>query len=258
MQFIEMAKIYHKTFGFNVLPIQGKRPTIPWDNWQIIEQTENDVISLGWNSTATGIGGVCGINELRNIDFDNVTDPGILEMISKRLGVGEKYSWTIKSGSGVGYHIWFKVHENEFLHKQLHGPKSVYRLYLKDEGICDHIELRWKQSQTVLPYSLHDSGNRYSFLYVEPNQPPIDVSADVLIECLDEYCDLKKEREVLEVGKRTFEPASFDKEKLESAVEFLENNLPTNCYDEWYRVGFALTTIGEEGRKYFLQIAIFI
>jgi len=256
MQFIEMAKIYNKVFGFNILPIQGKRPTIPWDNWQIIEQTESDVINLVWNSTVTGIGGVCGINELRNIDFDNVTDPGILNMISKRLGLGEKYSWIIKSGSGVGFHIWIKVQENEFLHKQLNGPKSVYRLYLKDEGICDHIELRWKQSQTVLPYSLHDSGNRYSFLYGEPNQPPVEVSPDVLMECLDEYCDLQKEREVLEVGKRTFEPASFDKEKLESAVEFLENNLPTNCYDEWYRVGFALTTIGEEGRKYFLQISL--
>ncbi len=263
MQFLEMAKVYKNVFGFNVLPIQGKRPTIPWENWQLIEQSEQDVIELGWNAgppngrvNVTGIGGICGVNDLRNIDFDKVTDYGILEMICKRLGLGEKYLWTVKSGSGAGYHIWLKVHESEILHKRLNGPKSVYRLYLKDEGLCDHIELRWKQSQTVLPYSKHESGNRYLFLFDEPNEPPAEIDTDVLIECLEEFCDLKKENEVLEVGKRTFEPASFDKEKLESAIEFLENNLTPNCYEDWYRIGFALVTIGEEGRKYFLQVSL--
>jgi hypothetical protein len=256
MQFIELAKVYRNVFGFNVLPIEGKRPTIPWENWQLIEQTENDIINLGWHSTITGIGGICGINDLRNIDFDKVTDFSIVEMICKRLGLGEKYIWTVKSGSGIGYHVWLKVRENEILHKRLNGPKSVYRLYLKDEGLCDHLELRWNNSQTVLPYSKHESGNRYSFLYDEPKEPPTEIAADILLECLDEYCDLQREKEILEIGKRTFEPASFDKEKLESAIEFLENNLPVNCYEEWYRIGFGLVTIGEEGRKYFLKMSL--
>lgn len=256
IQFLEMAKIYKNVFGFNVLPIQGKRPTIPWENWQLIEQTEQDVIEFGWNAGVTGIGGICGVNDLRNIDFDKVNDFSIVEMICKRLGLGEKYMWAVKSGSGVGYHIWIKVSENEQLHKRFNGPKSVYRLYLKDEGLCDHIELRWSQSQTVLPYSKHESGNRYSFLYDEPKEPPTEIDADVLLECLEEFCDLQKEREVLEVGKRTFEPTSFDKEKLESAIEFLEINLPNNCYDDWYRIGFGLVTIGEEGRQYFLKMSL--
>lgn len=256
MQFIELAKVYRNVFGFNVLPIEGKRPTIPWENWQLIEQTENDVINLGWNRSITGIGGICGINDLRNIDFDKVSDNSIVEMICKRLGLGEKYSWTVKSGSGVGYHVWLKVPESEILHRRLNEPKSVYRLYLKDDGLCDHIELRWNNSQTVLPYSKHDSGNRYSFLYDEPKDPPAEIAADILLECLDEYCDLQKEKEILEIGKRTFEPASFDKEKLESAIEFLENNLPVNCYEEWYRKGFGLVTIGEEKRKYFLKMSL--
>ncbi|MBS3945355.1 MAG: bifunctional DNA primase/polymerase [Melioribacter sp.] len=263
MQFIELAKVYRNVFGFNVLPIQGKRPTIPWENWQLIEQTEQDVIELGWNSNPptgraciTGVGGICGINDLRNIDFDKVTDYSIIEMVCKRLGLGDKYVWTVKSGSGVGYHVWLKVRESEILHKRLNGPKSVYRLYLKDEGLCDHIELRWNQSQTVLPYSIHETGNRYSFLYDKPKEPPVEIDADVLLECLEEYCDLQKEKEILEIGKKTFEPASFDKEKLESAIEFLESNLPPNCYEEWYRIGFGLVTIGEEGRKYFLKISL--
>lgn len=273
IQFLEMAKIYKNVFGFNVLPIQGKRPTIPWENWQLIEQTEQDVIEFGWNAGVTGIGGICGVNDLRNIDFDRVIDPfeggagyNIVQMICKRLGLGEKYKWTVKSGSCVGYHIWIKVSESEQLHKRLNGPKSVYRLYLKDarlndeepgkKGMCDHIELRWNNSQTVLPYSKHESGNRYSFFYDEPKEPPTEIDADVLLECLEEFCDLKKEREVLEVGKRTFEPTSYDKEKLESAIEFLEMNLPNNCYDDWYRIGFGLVTIGEEGRKYFLKMSL--
>ncbi len=256
IQFLEMAKIYKNVFGFNVLPIQGKRPTIAWENWQLIEQTENDIENLGWNGSVTGIGGICGINDLRNIDFDKVTDTSIVEMICRRLGLPKEYSWTIKSGSGVGYHVWLKVRESKILHKRLNGPKSVYRLYLKDDGLCDHIELRWSQSQTVLPYSIHESGNRYSFLYDEPKEPPSEIDAELLLECLDEYCDLQKEKEILEIGKQTFEPASFDKEKLESAIEFLGNNLPANCYEEWYRIGFGLVTIGEEGRKYFLKMSL--
>lgn len=256
IQFLEMARIYKNVFGFNVLPIQGKRPTIPWENWQLIEQTDQDVIEFGWNANVTGIGGICGVNDLRNIDFDKVNDFCIVEMICKRLGLGDKYMWAVKSGSGVGYHIWIKVGENEQLHKRLNGHKSVYRLYLKDEGLCDHIELRWSQSQTVLPYSKHESGNRYLFLYDEPKEPPTEIDADVLLECLEEFCDLQKEKDVLDVGKRTFELAGFDREKLESAIEYLENNLPTNCYDDWYRIGFGLVTIGEEGRKYFLKLSL--
>ncbi len=263
MQLLEMATIYNKVFGFNVIPLIGKKPTKAWENWQIIEQTEKEVIGLGWNPTITGIGGICGINDLRNIDFDGVIDPiegserkGVVELFIKRLGLGEKYAWTVKSGSGSGYHIWIKVSESEKLHERLNGPKSVYRLYMNENNLCEHIELRWKNSQTVLPYSKHTSGNRYTFLFDEPNKPPTEIDANVLMECLEEYCDLQREREILNVGKKTFEPASFDKEKLESAIDFLGMNLLNNCYDEWYKIGFALVTIGEEGRKYFLQLSL--
>ena len=256
MKFSELAAAYNKKFGFNVLPVQGKRPTITWENWQLIEQTEKDVAGLGWNSQISGIGGICGINDIRNLDFDKVTDSGIVEMFAKRLGLGELYPWIVRSGSGTGFHIWLRVPESEVLHKKLNGPKSVYRLNLKDDQSCDHIELRWCNSMTVLPYSKHPSGNVYTFMYGKPAEAPIEISPDVLIECLEEFCDLQKEKEVLAVGKSTFEPAGFDKEKLESAIEFLGVNLPGNCYDEWYRIGFGLVTIGEDGRKYFLQLSL--
>ena len=256
MKFSELAAAYNKKFGFNVLPVQGKRPTIAWENWQLIEQTEKDVAGLGWNAGVTGVGGICGINNIRNLDFDKVLDLSFVEMFAKRLGLGEIYPWIVKSGSGNGFHIWFKMSESEELHKKLNGPKSVYRLNPKEDELCDHIELRWCNSQTILPYSKHPSGNIYSFLYGKPAEAPKEILPDVLIECLEEFCDLLKEKEVLAVGKRTFEPAGFDKEKLESAIEFLGINLPGNCYDEWYRIGFGLVTIGEDGRKYFLQMSL--
>lgn len=256
MKFGELATVYNRKFGFNVLPVQGKRPIVAWENWQLIEQTEKDVGALGWSTDISGIGGVCGINDIRNLDFDNVTDESIVELFAIRLGLGEIYPWIVKSGSGTGFHIWLKVSESEVLHKKLNGPKSVYRLNPKEDGLCDHIELRWCNSMTVLPYSKHPSGNVYSFLYGKPVEAPKEITADALIECLEEFCDLEKEKEVLAVGKKTFEPAGFDKEKLESAIEFLGDKLPGNCYDEWYRIGFGLVTIGEEGRKYFLQLSL--
>ncbi len=256
MKFSALAISYNKKFGFNVLPVQGKRPTIAWENWQLIEQTEKDVAGLGWNAGVTGIGGICGINDIRNLDFDKIVDLSFVEMFAKRLGLGEIYPWIIKSGSGNGFHIWFKLSESEELHKKLNGPKSVYHLNPKEDELCDHIELRWCNSMTVLPYSKHPSGNVYTFKYGKPDEAPKEISADVLLECLEEFCDLEKEKEVLAVGKRTFEPAGFDKEKLESAIEFLGAKLPGNCYEEWYRIGFGLVTIGEDGRKYFLQMSL--
>ena len=238
MKFSELAAAYNKKFGFNVLPAQGKRPTIAWENWQLIEQTEKDVIALGWNPGITGIGGICGINDIGNLDFDKVSDSGIVEMFAKRLGLGEIYPWIVKSGSGIGFHIWFKSSENNEFHRRLNGPKSIYRMNLKDSDVCDHIELRWCNSMTVLPYSKHPSGNVYTFMYGKPEEAPKEISAEVLLECLEEFCDLKREKEILAVGKKTFEPAGFDKEKLESAIEFLAAKLPGNCYDEWYRIGF--------------------
>ena len=263
VQLLRLAKVYNKRFGFNVLPVKGKRPVLQWENWQIIEQTQKDVEDLGWaiiidngEPSVTGIGAICGINQLRNLDFDKVEDERIVKEFAKKLGLGDDYRWTIRSGSGKGFHLWFRVRESESLSKRLNGPKSVYRLDMKEDGVCDHIELRWKNSQTLLPYSSHESGGFYSFCYHEPNETPKEIEPEVLLECLDEYCDLEKEKKVLEVGKRTFEPTGFDTEKLDSAIDYLAEKLPANCYDEWYRIGFGLVTIGEEGKKYFLRMSL--
>lgn len=258
--FKRYAMIYHQQFGFNVLPIQGKKPMIQWDNWQLIEQTEKDIEEMNWNSTTTGIGGITGINDLRNIDFDKVRDYKAVELIREKLGLPDNYPWIIKSGSGNGYHIWIRVKESKLLKEKLNGEKSVYRLYLKNSGLCDHMELRWNESQTVLPFSMHQSGNKYLFINEEPKERPAEIEIDLLLDCLDELCELESERSKVksETGdeKRRSVKTVFDVEKLESAIDYLENHLPINCYEDWYRLGFGLASIGEEGRKYFLKMSL--
>ena len=50
MKFNELAKVYNVKFGFNVLRVQRKKPIVGWENWQLIEQNENDIEELTWNS----------------------------------------------------------------------------------------------------------------------------------------------------------------------------------------------------------------
>ena len=70
----EIAKKYFDLFGFNLIPLAGKKPVIKWDEWQEHKQTEDDLKKMNWNHSTTGAGGICGINNLRCIDIDGITD----------------------------------------------------------------------------------------------------------------------------------------------------------------------------------------
>lgn len=247
---------YNSQFSFNIVPVKGKRPIMSWENWQLINQDQKAIEYFNWDSTVTGFAGVCGINDLRCIDFDKVNDPSIVSAFSKRLGLPENYLWQIKSGSGKGFHIWVRVRQCEILMKQLNGPKSVYYMKPKDIALCYQIELRWENCLTVLPASLHESGNSYSFLYGEPIDSAMEIDPELLADCLTYFCDLQKEKQILSLGKKSYEHNGYDKEKLESAVTFLGENLPDHCYDEWLRIGFGLATLGEIGRKYFIELSL--
>ena len=48
----------------------------------------------------------------------------------------------------------------------------------------------------------------------------------------------------------------YDKERLESALDLLAEKLQANCYEEWMRIGFALSSIGDEGEKYFIDMSL--
>jgi len=239
-------------FGFNVLALRGKKPMIDWDKWQNGEQTIHDIESMPWEKSS-GLGAVMGRNDLRLIDIDGIEDYDLLDILYEELGLPEKYSWVVQSGSGEGFHIYFRCKENDALTEKLGGIKAVYKFRLKKDGMCKHIELRWKDCQTALPPSMHESAGIYTYYYNEPNELPEYIEAETMIKCLEKLCVI-----VEPAMEKTTAPVKqyYDTEKLESALDFLSENLPDGCYEDWYRIGFALVLLGEKGEKYFVKMSL--
>ncbi len=258
--FKRYAEIYHQHFGFNVLPVRGKKPTISWDRWQSDKQTIDDIEKMEWTNS-TGIGIPIGLDDLRLLDLDAVEDYEILDRLLEDLELPNKYPWVVQSGSGEGFHISIRspsptLPEGKGVFEKLGGDKAVYKLQMKEQGLCKHIELRWKDCQTVFPPSRHESGGVYSFYYEEPKKLPVYVDAEKLINVLEKYCVLEEERKEEKKERRNDGKISYDKERLESALGYLSEHLPAGSYEEWYRIGFALVTLGAEGEKYFVEMSM--
>ncbi|MEW6004964.1 MAG: PriCT-2 domain-containing protein [Stygiobacter sp.] len=260
MQYRDIAKDYYDVFGFNLLPLENKVPKINWERWQTEEMLLSDIDGLGWNASINGIGAISGINKLRCLDFDKVNDYEVVRKFVTKLGLPSEYQWIVKSGSGKGYHIWFNCDDDSYIIKVLSGDKSYYKLLLKEKDLCEHIELRWKNCQTVLPPSFHPSGNKYEFVNLRgsglPSQEPLNIGVGKLIEVLKEFCvlDTQENPSPAKAGtpfiKRRINVV--DKRFVRDAAEFLKGKIDN--YDEYLRVGFALASLGEEGREFFLLI----
>lgn len=271
--FKEIAKIYKNKMSINILPLKGKRPMIEWDKWQTEIQTEEDIEKMDWNNS-TGLGGIQGINDWRCIDIDGAEDYEIVENILNELELPERYSWVIQSGSGEGFHIYIRVKGNGESLKKLGGAKAVYKFEMKpvspsesrgkEDGYCKHIELRWINCQTALPPSMHETGGIYNFYFDEPKESPEYVAIEKIIECLNKYCVIEartpalsqREREKTQQRKANGEKVFYDKARLESALDYLSQNLPDGSYEEWYKIGFALVPLNEQGKKYFVEMSL--
>ena len=285
-KFLETAKLYNRKFQINVIPLRGKRPLIEWDRWQTEIQTEKDITDMNWIKS-TGLGGIQGLNEWRCVDIDGAEDFEIVELILKDLGLPEKYNWVVQSGSGSGFHIYVRsphpttagkpspLPMGEGVFDKLGGEKAVYKLAMKQGSkerqnkYCKHIELRWMNCQTALPYSLHESGGVYNFCFGEPDEPPSYVELEKVIECLEKYCVINSEKSIrpkdggqemkrqkVRIITNGDDKIYYDKAKLESALEYLSKNLPDGSYDDWYKIGFALVPLGEDGEKYFIAMSL--
>lgn len=270
----KLAKNYKSRLGINVLPLKGKRPMIEWDRWQNTIQTEDDIEKMNW-SGSTGLGGVQGINDWRCLDLDAVEDFEIVELILQELGLPEKYCWVVQSGSGEGFHIYIRSPhpsplpegEGNPFHR-IGGEKAVYKFKLKPvspsesrgrkDDYCKHIELRWKNCQTALPPSMHESGGIYNFYFENPEEPPSYVELDKVIECLEKYCIIETLTPTLSQRERENGTGKvyYDKARLESALDYLSHNLPDGSYEEWYKIGFALVPLGAQGEKYFIEMSL--
>jgi len=272
MSYRDIAKDYNDVFGFNVIPLVDKVPKIDWARWHNDLMDSDDINGLGWNFRVNGIGAISGINDLRCLDFDDVDDVNIVFEFAEKLGLGKGFAWIVKSGSGKGYHIWFYCSDDDNYLDGLGGEKSYYKLSPRNNNLCDHIELRWKNCQTVLPPSLHPSGGKYEFVNVKDGGLPIDGPKEVwigrLLETLNGKCVVetsKVKRETRESKKSEFRTQNsegkaqskglndYDEKLLDDAVKFISGGVDN--YDDWLRIGFALASLGEDGRSYFVELS---
>lgn len=258
MHYLNIALRYFELMKFNVLPLRGKIPSINWKVWQNKIQTKADIEAMDWKNN-TGVGVVMGINNLRCLDLDKVEDPDILEKILTELNLTDDYTWVVQSGSGEGFHIYFLCPEpeavqikNEF-YKRLGGQKSAYKFYLKQEGVCHHLELRWKECQTALPPSMHESGGMYSFFHNDPMQLPVTVEAETVVTFIEKFFQVGK---LIEIDRDEKKTVSFDEERLENALDYLSKHLPDGSYDDWITIGFGLASLGKTGEEYFLKMSL--
>lgn len=168
-------------WGFNSTAIKAgeKRPAHRWDAWQEVRQTLDDVNGLPWLD-AGGIGIISGIGGLRIFDFDKCDDFGPLALATDYLGLSSGYRWMWRSGSGHGYGLAVLCFDDlpaGAFSTNGNGP-GVFKA--AGEGF-EHLELRWRNCQTVLPPSQHPTGPGYVWLHGEPTEPPATVTAAQVI-----------------------------------------------------------------------------
>ena len=85
----------------------------------MIEQSEKDVARLGWNVCVTGVRGICGINNIKDLNFDKELDLSFVEMFVKRLGFSFTCHRIIKNRSANGFHYelrWCSYNRNACVH----------------------------------------------------------------------------------------------------------------------------------------------
>jgi hypothetical protein len=183
MELRTAAETLH-AFGANVLPIMnGKKPAIEWDRLQTEKQSSEEIASYNW-STCTGLGIVSGVNGYVCIDIDYFKKMDVVGVLLNKLGLTEQYTWQVKSGSGEGFHIWIRVPDS------LPFKKGVVWGISKD-GSFDHLEVRWKECQTLVPPSSHNSGKQYEWVNGTPTDAPTLVSVGALLEAFEAVAFLK-------------------------------------------------------------------
>lgn len=252
--FLRSIAIKYFNLGFNVLPVAGKIPTVPWDKWQTERQTLSDVETMSWNSKTTGVGATSGIEYNRFIDIDKIENWEVIDLFRDKLKLPKDYPWITLSGSKAGVHFIFKCHDDDKIFKKLGGKKGVYKFKLKIEGYCEHIEIRWSESQTLLPYSKHPSGNLYEFFGNEPTQEPIFIDAETFCEFIEDLLEI--EPKYNDKPKTSITDTDFNEAELSMAIDFLSQKLGADSYDKWLTCGFALASLGEAGRIYFQRMSL--
>ena len=174
--FVSAAQHYH-AFGFNALPVAGKAPAAAhgrpttWRRWQTVRQTPEDLEQLPWPA-ATGLALISGpvSDGLACVDFDHAPDRRGLAALLEALDLPAAYPW-IERSPGGGLHLWLRSDK---------APEAARLDRVGRYG--GHIELRLKDTITVVATSGHPNGGTYAFeAGALPGTPPACVALPDLL-----------------------------------------------------------------------------
>lgn len=243
---------FYSSIGMNVIPCNFKFPKVPWNQYSK-SPIQNAPSLFDWEVNA--IACISGVNDYACLDFDKA-DLSHIDKVLSQLQLPPDYPWCVESGSGVGFHIWFRFMKSDsFINK--YGDKSVHNFYPNNSSLCHHLEVRLKSCYTLLPPSSHLSGLAYSFRFAEPSAPPPYISESVLEDFIASSFNFSvlKALKSLPVICAPFVLSDIESAKLSSAVQLLSSNLGAGCYPLWNKLGLALCSLGKEGLPFFMTLS---
>jgi hypothetical protein len=134
------AAFQYAALGLSVLPLHGKRPTIPWRHWQQVAASPAVIASWARVGLLENVGIVCGqaSSNLVVLDLDDLRGYDALRHTFPDLS----NTFTVATGSGKGKHLYF-------FSQQLPPTTRVLG------GSLGNIELRAQGCQVVVPPSRH-------------------------------------------------------------------------------------------------------
>lgn len=157
------AQFYHNE-GLCVIPVvyRDKKPALAtWEEYHTRCSTANEIIEWFGNGKEWNLGVVHGEVSGNFVSIDIDDDNGIFDQIRSRfpiLGQGRLE----QSGSGKGYHIPLRIDTlPDFGTDNRQARPRGNKTWKTESG---NLNIRARFCQTVLPPSLHPSGNRYKFL----------------------------------------------------------------------------------------------
>lgn len=196
-QDIPAAATWVHHLGANVLFVahdEGqKRPLHRWAEYQHKRQTTRDFDDdLAYSTQRHGaappaFGVISGPNGWHAVDFDKSQAAPMLEFL-ELAGLPAAYPWVSRSGSGKGYGVFFLSYDDPEPALPVGCPWYDPR---PDRADFDHFELRWARGQTVLPESLHPSGNRYQWLHTPPSEAPAVLSWDAIRAAVEHLGEMR-------------------------------------------------------------------
>lgn len=161
-----------------------KSPNIYWENYKLNKQDANDIAFLK-EQQSCGFGIILGFNNIYSLDIDGYLDETLIYNLLYILELPSDYEWVIKSGSGIGFHIVFSCSDL----KDYKGKTLAYFARYENRDFAK-IEFKF-HGHSILPYSLHETGNYYTFYNKVPKYSPKEITCENLKLIEEHYCSLQ-------------------------------------------------------------------